>query len=52
MEDRWSVSDRQVYGAEDDAEMDAIMQAIDEAQAKETQQAQSSTSSRSQKNSR
>jgi len=27
--DRWSLSDKQVYGAEDDDEMDAIMSAID-----------------------
>jgi len=27
--DRWSLSDKQVYGAEDDDEMDAIMAAID-----------------------
>jgi len=29
--DRWSLSDKQVYGAEDDDDMDAIMQAIDNA---------------------
>ena len=29
--DRWSLSDKQVYGAEDDEEMEAIMRAIDEA---------------------
>lgn len=27
--DKWSLSDKQVYGAEDDEEMDAIMAAID-----------------------
>jgi hypothetical protein len=27
--DRWSLSDKQVYGAEDDDEMDVIMAAID-----------------------
>ena len=27
--DKWSLSDKQVYGAEDDQEMDAIMAAID-----------------------
>lgn len=27
--DRWSLRDKQVYGAEDDEEMDAIMAAID-----------------------
>lgn len=29
--DKWSLSDKQVYGAEDDQEMDAIMSAIDAA---------------------
>lgn len=29
--DRWSLSDKQVYGAEDDDDMDAIMRAIDKA---------------------
>jgi hypothetical protein len=29
--DRWSLSDKQVYGAEDDEDMDAIMRAIDKA---------------------
>lgn len=29
MEERYSLSDRQIYGAEDDADMDAILNAID-----------------------
>jgi len=29
MEDRYSLSDRQIYGAEDDADMDSILNAID-----------------------
>lgn len=29
--DRWSLDDKQVYGAEDDDDMDAIMQALDRA---------------------
>ena len=31
MEDRYSLSDRQIYGAEDDFEMDMILDAIDRA---------------------
>jgi hypothetical protein len=27
--DRWSLSDKQLYGAEDDDDMDAIMNALD-----------------------
>jgi hypothetical protein len=27
--DKWSLSDKQVYGAEDDEEMNAIMAALD-----------------------
>lgn len=31
--DRWSPSDKNVYGAEDDDDMDAIMRALDKAMA-------------------
>lgn len=29
--ERWSLADKQVYGAEDDDDMDAIMRALDRA---------------------
>ncbi len=35
--DRWSQSDKNVYGAEDDDDMDAIMRALDQAMADETE---------------